>query len=146
MNHFHPRDRLLQLQNLDVVLHEVPLVAAVGAVRAHLLRDERGEPPQHLLVLRGRRRGATWLRLRGGGGCHGAADDDEVGGGREEEQAPEVGGESGTRAHKRRGAGEGSAGGRAEVGVGVGDAAGGAVVGPTGAAVPHTDRFQLVGG
>lgn len=69
-----------------------------------------------------------------------------MGGGREEEQAPEVGSESGTRAHKRRGAGEGSAGGRAEVGVGVGDAAGGAVVGPTGAAVPHTDRFQLVGG
>jgi hypothetical protein len=40
-----------------------------------------------------------------------------VGGGREEEQRPEVGGESGTRAHKRRGAGEGSAGGRAEVGL-----------------------------
>jgi hypothetical protein len=67
-----------------------------------------------------------------------------VGGGREKEQAPEVSGESGTRAHKRRGAGEGSAGGRAEVGVG--DAAGGAGGGPTGAAVPHTDRFQLVGG
>jgi hypothetical protein len=87
VNHLHPRDRLLQVQNLrtvaarsnrikrssillrftpgalglewrrkctdlDVVCHEAPLVAPVAAVRAHLLRDERGEAPQHLLVLR----------------------------------------------------------------------------------------------
>jgi len=67
-----------------------------------------------------------------------------VGGGREEEQAPEVGGERGRRAHKRRGAGAGSAGGRVEVEKGVGGAAGGAVVGPTGDALAHTERFQLV--
>ena len=36
---------------LEVVAHEVPLVAAVAGVGAHLLRDERGEAPQHLLVL-----------------------------------------------------------------------------------------------
>lgn len=84
----------------------------------------------------------TWLRLRGGGGGgHGAADDDEVGGRREVEQAPEVGGERGRRAHKRRGAG---AGARERAEVGVGGAAGGAVVGPTGAAMAHTERFQLV--
>ena len=35
----------------EVAAHEVPLVAAVAVVRAHLLRDERGEPVQHLLVL-----------------------------------------------------------------------------------------------
>lgn len=75
VDHLHTRDRLLQLQNLDVVRHEVPLVAPVAAVRAHLLRDERGEPPQHLLVVR--RHNATWLL--GGGGRHGATG--EVGGG-----------------------------------------------------------------
>lgn len=63
-----------------------------------------------------------------------------MGGGREVEQAPEVGGERGVRAHKRRGAGVGSAGGKVEVEEGVGGAAGGAVVGPTGAAMAHTER------
>jgi len=67
----HPRDGLLQLQNLDVVCHEVPLVASVAAVRAHLLRDERGEAPQRLLVLR--RRHSTCPRDGGGGGGHGGA-------------------------------------------------------------------------
>ena len=37
--------------NLEVALHEVPLVASVAGVRPHLLRDERREPGQHLLVL-----------------------------------------------------------------------------------------------
>ena len=36
---------------LEVAAHEVPLVAAVAGVRAHLLRDERGEPVQHILEL-----------------------------------------------------------------------------------------------
>lgn len=78
--------------------------------------------------------------LRGGGGGGHGATDDEVGGGREEEQAPEVGGERGMRAHKRGGADAGARE-RAEAEVGVGGAAGGAVVGPTGAAMPHTERF-----
>lgn len=44
---------------LEVAAHEVPLVAAVAGVRAHLLRDERGEPGQHLLVLPHRRATCT---------------------------------------------------------------------------------------
>lgn len=38
--------------DLEVMRHEVPLVSPVAAVRPHLLRDERGEPPHHVLVLR----------------------------------------------------------------------------------------------
>jgi hypothetical protein len=70
MNHLQPRDRLLQLQYLQVLGHELPLVPTVAGVRPHLLRDQRRDAPQHLLVLRRPRRD-SWLRDAGHGGARG---------------------------------------------------------------------------
>lgn len=47
----HPGDT-----HLDVLGHELPLVAAVAGVRAHLLRYQRRKAPEHLLVFRRPRR------------------------------------------------------------------------------------------
>lgn len=83
MDHLQPRDGLLQLQNLDVALEEVPLVAPVAGVRPHLLRDERREPPQHLLVLLALRTCLLDLDPGGGGGQggrHGAREEAAAGG------------------------------------------------------------------
>lgn len=84
MDNLHPRDGLLQLEDLEVAVHEVPLVAAVAGVRPHLLRDERGEPAQHLLVLP-LRRGTCVPRGGGGGGggLHGAGEEEADAGGGE---------------------------------------------------------------
>lgn len=140
MNHLHPRDRLLQLQNLEVMRHEVPLVSPVAAVRPHLLRDERGEPPHHVLVLRCRH-STTCLRGGGGGGDggggHGArggeaagGDGDGDGGARQEEEAAELSQVRAVRHMPRAGAAQAQASAAADsttttcvvvvVGVGVG--------------------------
>lgn len=42
--------------HLQVLGHELPLVPTVAGVRPHLLRDQRRDAPQHLLVLRRPRR------------------------------------------------------------------------------------------